>query len=572
VTVAVNEAFDGPRPLPESLTARWQSSAAWSTTSVSEVIGTPACPDAPACVVDTQRYTFGVLARWSAAVAATLRERGVRRGDRVLIQLPNGADLVTAILATWHLGAIAVPVLPLLRERELTAVVEQTRPRVVIAGPDTGTRSPAAEIDRALSAASVAPTVRLGVGRTAAGWSPFPAAVANGRAPGPPGPGFAGDDKCALILFTSGTTALPKGVRHDSRSLLAEANSYLRCAQLGAGDVVLNPAPIAHIGALVISVLLPWCVGTPVVLLSKWDSQRACEVITRERVTFAVGAPYFLNELVTQYESPDFHGHRLSKFQTGAAPTGSALLSRAERAGITAWRAWGMTEAPSITYAVVGDPLDRRANFDGRVEPESEVVATDETGTALPAGREGHLLVRSPKQMLGYVRDVDGAMRPGGWFATGDLGIVDSEGWVRITGRIKDIINRGGEKFSAREIEDALCDHPAIDAAAVLGVPEQRLGEQVVAYVTTTPGARYPGIESINDHLRRRRMAPQKYPVAITVLDALPMTATGKVHKHALAQLWQKAQPAKNQISTNPGQARAELPAPPVPAADRPPR
>jgi acyl-CoA synthetase (AMP-forming)/AMP-acid ligase II len=144
--------------------------------------------------------------------------------------------------------------------------------------------------------------------------------------------------------------------------------------------------------------------------------------------------------------------------------------------------------------------------------------------------------------MMGYVRDVDATTHPGGWLATGDVGMVDCDGWVRITGRIKDIINRGGEKFSAREIENVLCDHPAIEAAAVLGVPEQRLGEQVVAYVTTRPGQCYPGFPAIIDYLQRRRMAPQKYPVAITVLEALPMTATGKVHKHSLAQLWENSQ------------------------------
>jgi acyl-CoA synthetase (AMP-forming)/AMP-acid ligase II len=537
----VSTLFDRPRQLPEWLTASWESGGSWSKTAVSETIRAPRRPDAVACVVDTQRYTFDMLARWSAGVAASLHERGVRRGDRVLIQLPNGAELVTAILASWHLGAVAVPVLPLLRDHELAAVAKQAQPSAVIAGPGSSTRAPTAEIDSGLAAASVRPLARLSVAPDVAGWAPFPVRGAGLEQPAPPEPGFADADACALILFTSGTTALPKGVRHDSRSLLAEVNSYRRCALLSAGDVILNPAPIAHIGALVISVLVPWCVGAPVVLLPKWDSQRACEAITREQVTFAVGAPYFLNELVTLYESPDFCGHRLSKFQTGAAPTGPALLTRADRVGITGWRAWGMTEAPSISYAAVGDPLDRRANFDGRVEPESEVIAADEAGAALPAGQEGQLLLRSPKQMLGYVQDVDGAIYPDGWLATGDLGTVDSDGWVRITGRIKDIINRGGEKFSAREIENSLCDHPAIEAAAVLGVPEQRLGEQVVAYVTTRPGQSYPGFAAITDHLRRRRMAPQKYPVAITVLDALPMTATGKVHKHELARLWQNS-------------------------------
>lgn len=534
--------FDRPRPLPEALIAGWKASGAWSRLTVSEAIRQPSRAEGLACAVDTQHYSFAMLAQWSAGVCATLHGWGVRPGDRVLIQLPNGAELITAIMASWHLGAVAVPVLPLLREQELAAVAQQTRPTAVIAGPGSSKRVPTAEIDSALAAASVRPLIRLSVAHRTAGWMPFPVRGSAQEQSPPPHPGFANADACALILFTSGTTAQPKGVRHDSRSLLAEVNSYRRSAGLTAGDVIFNPAPIAHVGALVISVLVPWCVGAPVVLLSQWDSQRAREAITRERVTFAVGAPYFLNELVALYESSDFCGHRLSKFQTGAAPTGSALLARADRVGIAAWRAWGMTEAPTISYAAAGDPLDRRANFDGRVEPESQVIAVDEAGVALPAGREGHLLLRSPKQMMGYVRDVAATTRPGGWLATGDVGTLDCDGWVRITGRIKDIINRGGEKFSAREIENALCDHPAIEAAAVLGVPERRLGEKVVAYVTTRPGQCYPGLSAIIDYLRRRRMAPPKYPVAITVLEALPMTATGKVHKHALAQLWENSQ------------------------------
>ena len=535
--------FDRPRPLPDALTARWESSGAWSAVTASEVVGQPAGADATACVVDGLHYTFGTLTQWSSAVAAVLHQHGVRRGDRVLIQLPNTAELITAILASWRLGAIAVPVLPLLREHELCAVIQQTAPAAVIAGSISAARTASDEIDNALSQAAIKPLVRISAAPCSVGWMPFPGHTAVHGQRVAPQQGLANAGACALVLFTSGTTAGPKGVRHDSRSLLAEVNSYRRSAGLTANDVIFNPAPIAHIGALVISVLVPWCVGAPVVLLSKWDSQRACDVIARERVTFAVGAPYFLNELVTLYESGDFGAHRLSRFQTGAAPTSATLLARAERVGIAGWRAWGMTEAPSISYAMPDDSLDRRANFDGRVEPGSEVVAVDDRGAVLAPGREGHLLVRTPKQMMGYLRDVEGLITAGGWLATGDVGAVDVDGWVRITGRLKDIINRGGEKFSAREIEDALCEHPAIDAAAVLAVPEQRLGEQVVAYVTLSQGQCYPGFTALTDHLRSRRMAPQKYPVTITVLETLPMTATGKVHKHALAQLWQRSQP-----------------------------
>jgi acyl-CoA synthetase (AMP-forming)/AMP-acid ligase II len=277
-----------------------------------------------------------------------------------------------------------------------------------------------------------------------------------------------------------------------------------------------------------------------VVLQSRWDPRRAGQQIAREKVTFAVGAPVFLNELVQEYESADAGGHRVAKFQTGAASTATTLLERAAAVGVVAWRAWGMTEAPTLTYGTVGDALDRRAGTDGRVEPGSEVRVVDDGGRPLPDGTEGELVVRSPKQMMGYVGATHSASGSDsdGWVATGDLGVVDPDGWVTITGRVKDIINRGGEKFSCHEIEDALSAHPAINAVAVLGVPEQRLGEQVVAYLTTRSGVTYPGYDVLIEHLTSRRIAPQKHPVAIVVIDELPMTPTGKVLKAALARRW----------------------------------
>jgi acyl-CoA synthetase (AMP-forming)/AMP-acid ligase II len=529
--------WDAPRPLPAEVATQWRADGLWPDTTVSDVITASVDADAIACVVDADRHTFGQLHARSAAVAAALHDGGVRRGDRVLIQLPNGVEVIAAILGCWRLGAIAVPVLPLFRVSETTAALRQTTPSAVIAAADLGGKqSPAAEVDEAADAASVRPLVRLVVGAARDGWSAFPGPIAGAVANFG---GFTDPGACALILFTSGTTAAPKGVRHDSRSLLAEMNSYRRGAGLTDGDVVFNPAPIAHIGALVISTLVPWCVGTPVVVLSRWDPASAVAVIEREKVTFAVGAPVFLDELVQRYEAPGYRGHRVSRFQTGAAPTPPALLARADAVGVAAWRAWGMTEAPSISYGSERDALDRRANSDGRVEPGSEVVAVDDTGAVLPPGAEGELLLRSPKQMMGYVEDVDGAVRRDGWLTTGDIGIVDADGWVIVTGRIKDIINRGGEKFSAREIENALCEHPAIAAAAVLGVPEPRLGEQVVAYVTMRAGQGFPGFDALIEHLRGTRIAPQKYPVAITAIEAMPTTATGKVQKPELARLWQ---------------------------------
>jgi acyl-CoA synthetase (AMP-forming)/AMP-acid ligase II len=534
----MTSAFDEPRPVPASVQSGWRQAGLWTDSTVSDVITGDCDLSATACVVDDERYTLGALRDWSVAVAMSLRDHGVIAGDRVLVQLTNSAELLASIMGCWRLGVIAVPVLPMFRAHELTAVLRQIRPSAVIAGNDDN-RSRTAEMDTALDAANVRPVVRFSVGRAEAGWAGFPGrAPASSGADGSTLPGFGEPGACVLVLFTSGTTAEPKGVRHDSYSLLAEVNSYRRSAALSRRDVIFNPAPVAHVGALVVSLLVPWAVGCPVVLQSRWDPRRAVRQIVREKVTFAVGAPVFLNELVQEYESADAGAHRVTKFQTGAASTATTLLERAAAVGVVAWRAWGMTEAPTLTYGTVGDALDRRAGTDGRVEPGSEVRVVDDGGRPLPDGTEGELVVRSPKQMMGYLGATQSASDSDGWLVTGDLGVVDPDGWVTITGRVKDIINRGGEKFSCHEIEDALSAHPAINAVAVLGVPEQRLGEQVVAYLTTRSGVNYPGYDVLIEHLTSRRIAPQKHPVAIVVIDELPMTPTGKVLKATLARRW----------------------------------
>jgi acyl-CoA synthetase (AMP-forming)/AMP-acid ligase II len=532
------------------VTSGWRRAGLWTDSTVSHVIAGDCDLGAIACVVDDERHTFGELRERSIAVATSLRDHGVTAGDRVLAQLTNSVELLASIMGCWRLGVVAVPVLPMFRAHELTAVLRQIQPSAVIAGTSTPSpsrcaparrndgRSSTAEMDTALEAASVRPVARFSVGRAEAGWADLPSQV---ETDGSALPGFDEPGACVLILFTSGTTAEPKGVRHDSYSLLAEVNSYRRSAALSGSDVIFNPAPVAHVGALVVSLLVPWAVGCPVVLQSRWDPRRAVTMIAREKVSFAVGAPVFLNELVQEYESADVGGHRVTKFQTGAASTATALLERAAAVGIAAWRAWGMTEAPTLTYGRVGDPLERRASTDGRIEPGSEVRAVDERGRQLPDGTEGELVVRSPKQMMGYVAATQSVSGPDGWVATGDLGVVDADSWVTITGRVKDIINRGGEKFSCHEIEDALSAHPAINAVAVLGVPEERLGEQVVAYLTTRSGVDYPGFDVLIEHLTSRRIAPRKHPVAIVVIDELPMTPTGKVLKAALARRWAAA-------------------------------
>jgi acyl-CoA synthetase (AMP-forming)/AMP-acid ligase II len=422
------------------------------------------------------------------------------------------------------------------RPHELSAISSQTRPSAVVTvGGRTGRRH-IDEWNDALRTAKMSGIAHFGVGveATDTDWSELPSRRDDATPHVPTEDSQPGE--CALILFTSGTTADPKGVRHDSRSLAAEVASYRDGAHLGAEDVVFIPAPMAHVGALVASTLLPCFTGAKAVVMPAWDPALAVKVVAAERATFAIGAPVFLSGLLDSYETDASSAHRITKFHTGAAPAAAEVIVRAETLGVLAWRAWGMTEAPTITYGGPDAPLARRAGFDGRIEPGSEVQAVAEDRRPLRVGEIGELRLRSPKQMMGYVsaEQTSAQVDDDGWIYSGDLGWVTEDGWVTITGRVKDIINRGGEKFSALEIEQAISTHPTVSAAAVVGVPDPRLGESVAAFVTLNEGSTYPGDAAMSSHLDAIGLARQKTPIYWTVLRDLPLTATGKIQKREL--------------------------------------
>jgi acyl-CoA synthetase (AMP-forming)/AMP-acid ligase II len=512
-----------------ALKQSWLDRGLWCSASVGWSLPTAAerWPDRVALVLGEQRLTFAQLLARVEAVGAEFVDRGTRPGDRVVVQLPNCVELVVVIMAAWHIGAVAVPVVPLYRQREMAHILSVTAPVVVVAAAVRGDRRPAAELDEVMPGSPA----RYAVGDVS-GWGALPTVPRS--APHRP----AGADECCLLLFTSGTTSDPKGVRHNSRSLLCQARSYRDEALLGASSPVLIPAPVAHIGAAVACTLLPCLTGAQTVVLESWNADTAVTVCDRERVALAIGAPVFLSEMLDRYAAPSCPAHRIAMFHTGAAPTGSTVIRRAHDAGITAWRAWGMTEAPTMTSGHPDDPLHLREGTDGRIDTGCEVRAVGEDGVPLPSGTPGELQIRGPKLMMGYLDPAQDAFDTDGWFATGDIGTVDADGCVTIRGRIKDIINRGGEKFSAAEIETAIATHPAVEAVAVVGVPHERLGEQVAAFVTVRTGAEWPGDQALLAHLEAAHLARQKLPVVWQVLSDFPRTPTGKIQKRELLADW----------------------------------
>jgi acyl-CoA synthetase len=498
-------------------------------------------PGRVALDVGGHRLTFGQVEAWVGSVAAALRAAGTGRGSVVFSQLPNGVHGIILQLAAWRIGAVSAPVIGLFREHELRSVLDDLRPDVVVAPGRHGGRRPVAEIDRVLGELGIRPATRWALGEGGPGWAPFPEAAAPApRFVGGADPDPAPSGEACLVLFTSGTTAEPKGVRHSSNSLLAECVSYRDSTGLGSGSRVLAPSAIAHIGGAVATTVLPFLTGCQVAAMASWDVATAVDICDSRPVTLGIGVPVHLADLVDHYESAP-GGHRPPRmFAIGGATAPPSLIERAERVGIVAWRAWGMSEAPTVTLAGPDVPLALRAGFDGRIDFGSEVEAVTPDREPLPPGEPGELRLRSPKRMLGYTRPRSTAAQvdADGWFYTGDIGTVTPDGWVSVHGRRKDIINRGGEKFPARDIEAAILTHPAIAQAAVVGAPEPRLGEQVVAYVVLRPGTTWPGEEELRTQLDEMRLARQKIPVAWRVLPTLPATPTGKIRKNELLRYW----------------------------------
>ncbi|MDT5369878.1 MAG: cyclohexanecarboxylate-CoA ligase, partial [Mycobacterium sp.] len=364
------------------------------------------------------------------------------------------------------------------------------------------------------------------------GWTPFDDVVWHPRRL--PSAKVGADEPC-LVLFTSGTTSRAKAAVHSSRTLLAETRQLADAWGLRWDDVAYMAAPLQHITGLLNAMTIPLLVGACAVLAERWEPSQAVQDIVAHQVTYSAGATVFLQELTDAARDARVR-LPLRMFACGGASVPRAVMERSEEQGIPAARVYGMTELPTVTVMNRADPFDLRATTDGAVAPGVEVRVLGDDCRPLPTGFAGELAVRGPERMLGYLEPEANrtALDDAGWFRTGDVGIVDDDGFLTITGRIKDVINRGGEKFSARDIEDLLAAHPAVRQAAVVPGPDARFGEIPVAFVVLHDRGQV-SVGELAAHLHTAGLARQKTPTAWHFVDSLPMTPSGKVKKFELA-------------------------------------
>ncbi|MGP3533995.1 class I adenylate-forming enzyme family protein [Microbacterium sp. RD1] len=493
-------------------------------------------PDREYVAFGDERLTFARMKNWVEAVAHDLVGHGVGRGDRILIQVPNRLEALVLQLAAFRIGAVDVPLIPIYRTHELLDIVPDAAPAAIAVAANLNGRIPTEEIDAVLSETGHAPRVKYAIGGAAAGWAQLPGAnsdVPAGRLPDP-----APASEPALVLYTSGTTAKSKGAVLTSRECVAHARNWVDRFGVHSEDVYLVGTPLSHLGGFNAAILLPLFTGARVVVLPGWKAIDAAEVAEREKATVMLGAALFLTEMVDVYESGRFARNPIRLYASAGAMTPPDVIRRAARFGVVAGSCYGMTEAGTLSGFGPEDPLDKRAELDGRIFSGMQIEAVDEDRNPLPFGRQGELRVRGPQVMERYT-DPDATARQmdaDGWFYTGDVGYTTADGWVKMTGRLKDIINRGGEKFSAQDIELALLAHPAIAEAAVLGLPDARFGECVGAFIRPAEGRDWQGPQDVLAFLDQSGLAKQKLPVVWHILPGgLPRTPSGKVKKNDLA-------------------------------------
>ncbi|MCW5285324.1 cyclohexanecarboxylate-CoA ligase [Verminephrobacter eiseniae] len=488
-----------------------------------------------------ERMTYRELAAMADRVAVGLTRLGVRRNDTVACQLPNWWQFTVTYLACSRIGAVMNPLMHILREHELSFMLKHGQARVVIV-PKVFRGF---DFEAMLAALRPAlPDLQHVVVVGGAGDNSFekllsaPAREAAQDALGILTRHRPGPDDVTQLIYTSGTTGEPKGVMHTANTLMANIIPYARRLKLGAGDVVLMASPMAHQTGFMYGLMMPILLRQSVVLLDIWEPLRAIDLIRSEAVGFTMASTPFLADLARNVQESGKTVPTLKIFLCAGAPIPGSLVEQARRVlGSKIVSAWGMTENGAVTTIGLDDEDERAINTDGCPLPGVALKVVDTDGSPLPAGQAGKLYVRSCSNFGGYLgRPHLNGTDAEGWFDTGDLARIDERGYVRITGRSKDVIIRGGENIPVVEIESLLYRHPAIALAAIVAYPDERLGERACAVVVPKAGQTVD-LPAIVEFLRSQKVAAQYIPERLVVRASIPSTPSGKMQKFKLREM-----------------------------------
>lgn len=496
-----------------------------------------AMPDKIA-VVDNHgaSYTYSALDHAASCLANWMLAKGIDSGDRIAFQLPGWCEFTVIYLACLKIGAISVPLLPSWREAELVWVLnkcqakmffaptlfKQTRPVDLI----LPLQNQLPQLQQIVGVDKLAPaTSSLSLSQIIADNTPLTTAIT------------VHGDELAAVLFTSGTEGLPKGVMLTHNNILASERAYCARLNLTWQDVFMMPAPLGHATGFLHGVTAPFLIGARSVLLDIFTPDACLALLEQQRCTCMLGATPFVYDLLNLLEKQPADLSALRFFLCGGTTIPKKVARECQQRGIKLLSVYGSTESSPHAVVNLDDPLSRFMHTDGYAAAGVEIKVVDDARKTLPPGCEGEEASRGPNVFMGYFDEPEltaRALDEEGWYYSGDLCRMDEAGYIKITGRKKDIIVRGGENISSREVEDILLQHPKIHDACVVAMPDERLGERSCAYVVLKAPHHSLSLEDVVTFFSRKRVAKYKYPEHIVVIEKLPRTASGKIQKFLL--------------------------------------
>lgn len=496
-----------------------------------------AMPDKIA-VVDNHgaSYTYSALDHAASCLANWMLAKGIESGDRIAFQLPGWCEFTVIYLACLKIGAVSVPLLPSWREAELVWVLnkcqakmffaptlfKQTRPVDLI----LPLQNQLPQLQQIVGVDKLAPaTSSLSLSQIIADNTSLTTAITTHG------------DELAAVLFTSGTEGLPKGVMLTHNNILASERAYCARLNLTWQDVFMMPAPLGHATGFLHGVTAPFLIGARSVLLDIFTPDACLALLEQQRCTCMLGATPFVYDLLNVLEKQPADLSALRFFLCGGTTIPKKVARECQQRGIKLLSVYGSTESSPHAVVNLDDPLSRFMHTDGYAAAGVEIKVVDDARKTLPPGCEGEEASRGPNVFMGYFDEPEltaRALDEEGWYYRGDLCRMDEAGYIKITGRKKDIIVRGGENISSREVEDILLQHPKIHDACVVAMSDERLGERSCAYVVLKAPHHSLSLEEVVAFFSRKRVAKYKYPEHIVVIEKLPRTTSGKIQKFLL--------------------------------------
>lgn len=496
-----------------------------------------AMPDKIA-VVDNHgaSYTYSALDHAASCLANWMLAKGIESGDRIAFQLPGWCEFTVIYLACLKIGAVSVPLLPSWREAELVWVLnkcqakmffaptlfKQTRPVDLI----LPLQNQLPQLQQIVGVDKLAPaTSSLSLSQIIADNTSLTTAITTHG------------DELAAVLFTSGTEGLPKGVMLTHNNILASERAYCARLNLTWQDVFMMPAPLGHATGFLHGVTAPFLIGARSVLLDIFTPDACLALLEQQRCTCMLGATPFVYDLLNVLEKQPADLSALRFFLCGGTTIPKKVARECQQRGIKLLSVYGSTESSPHAVVNLDDPLSRFMHTDGNAAAGVEIKVVDDARKTLPPGCEGEEASRGPNVFMGYFDEPEltaRALDEEGWYYSGDLCRMDEAGYIKITGRKKDIIVRGGENISSREVEDILLQHPKIHDACVVAMSDERLGERSCAYVVLKAPHHSLSLEEVVAFFSRKRVAKYKYPEHIVVIEKLPRTTSGKIQKFLL--------------------------------------